>query len=144
MYKYLIKSTYCSDPTFVTKTELGRSPEDSKDIYNVNAIVKKDEHGIDHIQLRTRYYFTRLTNINDYLYFYFESRIYIEPNLHGFSDKNFIRRILEEHDQLATQCINATKFRKDQFEGFNADIAIKLLDYDHHSTTLHNWWTGQD
>ena len=144
LYQYLIKSTYCSDPLLVLKAELGRNSDDRNDIYNVNAIVVKDEDNIDHIQLRTRYYFTSLANREYYLYFYFESRVYIEPNLNSFSDKKFIRKILEEHDRLATECIDDTKFRSDEFDGFNSDITIKLLDYDHHSTILHNWWTGQD
>src|SRR5690606_28386700 len=101
-YTYVIKSTYCSDLMLVDKSELGVDPTHEKDIYNVYAVGDTDSDNVDYLKLRTRYYFGSLDDINHFLYCYFESSVYIDPDPSPFAENlAFVIDILKVHDQFA-------------------------------------------
>lgn len=139
-YTYEVKPNYCSSFELVPKFELGETNDLSKDIYDVNAVGIEDENGEECLQLRTRYYFHSSENLEEFLYCYYESLVYIKPNPNPFgTDLNFIKHILELHDSFAIDCLkNKSPFT---FYGFE-NTTFKKLDYDKHSRILYNWMNG--
>lgn len=141
-YTYQVKPNYCSSFELVPKFELGERNDLKKDIYDVNAVGIKDKNGEDCLQLRTRYYFFSFKNLEDFLYCYYESLVYVKPNINPFGmDLNFIKHILELHDNFAIDCLKNKSIDSTKFYGFE-NTTFKKLDYEKHSQILYNWMNG--